>query len=341
MRNALVISSCVLLFSHNALGQDYRYAQFYNAPLLLNPALTGDHKYHYRFNLNYKDQWTSIANSFRTASGSFDMPAFENVDGDSKLGFGLSYLSDKAGSTNYGFRTMNLSTAYHLQTSLYSRLSAGLVFGYGQSGADFSNVKWESQHNGNNYDPGSGTGDVVLNQTINYFDAGAGIAWTGIDMVNDRKFTVGLSGLHLKYPNHSFIRQYDNRLKPKIQMHAEADFGHETYTIKPKLLIMNQGPSTYFSAGMMVRFGLGNIPDSRFTDAHVSSAFEVGLLYHYNHAISFAAQYEFRRDLMIALSYDISVSEISRVSPSGGFEIALRYQGLFKSERIKVKKDRD
>lgn len=325
----------------NLVSQDYRFSQFYNAPLMMNPALTGDHNSNYRFFLNYKDQWSSISNSFRTMAGSIDMPAFESVGSTSKMGFGLTFLSDKAGTTNYGFNNINLSTAYHLKTTRFSQISAGLNLGYGQSFADLNSVKWENQHNGNNYDPSLPSGESVFTEQITFLDAGAGIAWSATDMVNDRTYKFGLSGSHLNFPNHSFIGQYQNRLKPKFQLHGEMDFGYEYVSIKPKFIIMNQGPSTSFTAGMMARFRTGNQADSRYTDAYVGSAFELGVFYRYNESVYICAQYEFKRNLLIGLSYDFIISDLAAASAAGGYEIALRYQGLFKNERLKVKKDID
>ena len=135
-----------------AEAQDYRYSQFYNAPLLLNPAMAGNHEFDYRLNANYKNQWQSISNAYRTTSGSVDMPMFGDVAGMSKMGMGLTFLSDKAGSTNYGFTNINYSIAYHLKTNRYTQVSAGLLLGYGQSNINLSNVKWEDQHNGNNHE---------------------------------------------------------------------------------------------------------------------------------------------------------------------------------------------
>lgn len=330
----LIMSNSIL-----TLGQDYRFSQFHNTPLLLNPAMTGDHKDHYRFNLNYRNQWSSISNAFRSVSGSIDMPAFEDVGGNNKFGIGLSFLSDKAGSTNYGFNNVNLSLAYHLSTTRYSKLSAGLLFGYGQSSADFSSVKWESQYNGNNHDPSLPSGEAVIYDRIIYMDAGTGVLWSAIDPENDRKYSFGLSAMHLNFPNHSFIGQYKNRLKPKLQLHGETEFGYTYFALKPKFLIMNQGPATSFTLGAMIRFRLGNQPDSRFTDAHVGSAFEIGMFYRFDESVFFAIQYEFKRNLMIALSYDVIISDLSVASSAGGYEIALRYQGLFENNKIKVKKD--
>ncbi|MEQ8522357.1 MAG: PorP/SprF family type IX secretion system membrane protein, partial [Vicingaceae bacterium] len=184
-----------------AYGQDYRFSQFYNAPLVINPAMAGKHDLDYRLNTNYRNQWQSISTAYRTIAASYDMPMFENIGSISKMGFGLSFLTDKAGSTNYGFTNINGSFAYHLKTDRYTQLSAGILLGYGQSSVDLSNVRWESQHNGNNYDPSAPSGESVFAEKINYLDAGLGMIWTYFDPDYDRLFEIGLSAMHLNFPN--------------------------------------------------------------------------------------------------------------------------------------------
>ncbi len=173
MKTSLIYISAFLLLPALMFGQDYRYSQFYNAPLLLNPSLTGNHKADYRMHLNYRNQWSDISNAFKTISGSIDMQAFEGVQGTNKFGFGLMFLSDKAGSTDYGFTNINLSVAYHLMTTRYSKFSGGLILGYGQSQINLDDVKWESQHNGNNHDPSLPSGEVDFTDRIIFLDAGA------------------------------------------------------------------------------------------------------------------------------------------------------------------------
>ncbi len=320
-------------------AQDYRFSQFYNAPVTLNPALTGDHNLDYRLILNYRNQWSDVADGFKTVSASYDMPAFEDVEGINKMGFGLSYLADEAGTTEFGFTNVNLSFAYHTRTTRFSKLSGGLVLGYGQSKINLNNVKWESQHNGNNYDPSLPSGEVAFVDQVRYFDAGLGLTYVHIDPYNDRKFIFGLSATHVNFPNNSFIDQYQSRLKPRLSLHGEADFGLETVTLKPKLLVMSQGPSTSFTIGSLVGFNLGKQPDSRFTDAYVGSSFDLGLFYRYNESVYFAAQYQFKKNLLIGVSYDFIITDLAAATSAGGYEIALRYQGMFKNERIKVKKN--
>lgn len=136
MKTYLVYPAFLFLIPVFLQAQDYRFSQFYNTPLLVNPANTGNHSYDYRANLNYKNQWSSISDAFRTIGASYDMPMFEDISGMRKLGLGLSFLSDKSGSTNYGFTNINLSIAYHTKITRFSQLSGGIMLGYGRNSVD-------------------------------------------------------------------------------------------------------------------------------------------------------------------------------------------------------------
>ncbi|HEX8607316.1 MAG TPA: type IX secretion system membrane protein PorP/SprF, partial [Pedobacter sp.] len=82
-----------------ALAQDLHFSQYFNSPLLVNPANTGfipegDH----RLGINYRNQWASIGNPYKTFSifgdGQFFGERFEN----GWLGVGGALLRDVAGS---------------------------------------------------------------------------------------------------------------------------------------------------------------------------------------------------------------------------------------------------
>ena len=102
---------------------------------------------------------------------------------------------------------------------------------------------------------------------------------------------------------------------------------------------MNQGPSYFVNAGGLASFRLGDQPDSRFTNAYIASSFDIGMFYRFRESLMVTAQYEHKKRLLIGLSYDFILSDLSSVSRSGGFEIAIRYQGQFKNQKINIKKD--
>ena len=59
-----------------ACSQDLHFSQFFEAPLLRNPALAGIFTGDYRIQGVYRDQWNSFTNAYRTGSfnGEYKLP---------------------------------------------------------------------------------------------------------------------------------------------------------------------------------------------------------------------------------------------------------------------------
>ena len=54
---------------YHGYGQDLHFSQYFNAPLLVNPANTGfNPDYDYRFGGNYRNQWATVGNPYKTMS---------------------------------------------------------------------------------------------------------------------------------------------------------------------------------------------------------------------------------------------------------------------------------
>ena len=73
----LTILIITLVIGSELKAQDIHFSQFYNAPLTVNPALTGRIPGSYRVVINYRNQWPyqfDKATSFSTPAISFDMP---------------------------------------------------------------------------------------------------------------------------------------------------------------------------------------------------------------------------------------------------------------------------
>jgi len=62
------IISLLLFITIGLKAQDPRFSQFYLAPQVLNPAMTGIFDGEYRVTINYRNQWNSILanNAFTT-----------------------------------------------------------------------------------------------------------------------------------------------------------------------------------------------------------------------------------------------------------------------------------
>jgi hypothetical protein len=78
-------------------AQDIHFSQFYQAPLNLNPAMTGSFKGNIRATANFKNQWSSIPNHYQTINASYEMKFLKNKWENGYIAGGLNLFSDKAG----------------------------------------------------------------------------------------------------------------------------------------------------------------------------------------------------------------------------------------------------
>jgi len=73
-----------------AFSQDLHFSQFFNSPLLTNPANTGFiPEGDYRLGVNYRNQWASIsAFPYKTMSAFGDVQVMSNQDNTGWMGLG-------------------------------------------------------------------------------------------------------------------------------------------------------------------------------------------------------------------------------------------------------------
>src|SRR6202012_57059 len=96
-------------------AQDLHFSQFFNAPLLVNPANTGFlPEADYRLGANYRNQWSTIMQvPYQTMSIFGDAQVFRNRIDNGWLGLGGVLLRDVAGSGSLTSTEAYGSIAYH------------------------------------------------------------------------------------------------------------------------------------------------------------------------------------------------------------------------------------
>ena len=88
-------------------AQDIHFSQYFASPLTLNPSLTGSFEGQMRAIANYKSQWNSISpNMYRTMAASVDGSLMNE-----KLGCGLIFFNDKAGTSKMGLTQVALAAS--------------------------------------------------------------------------------------------------------------------------------------------------------------------------------------------------------------------------------------
>jgi type IX secretion system PorP/SprF family membrane protein len=188
-----MLITCMLGYV-SAFAQDHMYSQFFNSPVYLNPALTGQFEGDLRMSFIYRNQFTSVPGSFNYISGSIDY----NIP---KFGGGIGLLLTRSSEGTAYLTNTNISGTY-----AYSVGSEGFVLSFGlQAGATNRIIDWSKLVFGDQLDPRIGyipgsvsSADNPLYNNKFYFDSGA-----GINLVAG-EFNIGGALQHINRPNESF-----------------------------------------------------------------------------------------------------------------------------------------
>lgn len=335
-RTILHIAGFMLLVVSPVLAQDVHFSQFYNIPLVVNPAMTGAFNGDQRMSLNYKDQWKNVGSPYRTYALSFDMGLMKKKWKSSYLGAGLLVYKDVAGSAKMGTTNISLSAASFVSIGENQRISAGLQGGLVQRSLSAQNQSWDSQFCiscPDGYDPSAATNETTTAfNKISFGDFTGGLQWTysitdATLSSNDRKsVNAGVAFYHVNRPQQKF---YDvasiDKMYSRIAAHAGAFIGIKNFhlAILPTVLYQKQGPSQEINFGTLIRYTIKE--ESKFTGIFKETAVALGGYMRAKDAFIPSIQIEYA-SYAIGVSYDVNVSGLrSATKGNGGFEISLRY----------------
>ncbi len=313
-----IILSIIIGFSLSAQAQDPQFTQFYANPLYLNPAFAGSAKCP-RFNLNYRNQWPALKQTYITTSASYDQH-FDGING----GLGLLVLNDKAGEGTISTTNISAMYAYQLNVNRKFSMRFGLQGSYVQKKLD-----WEKLTFGDMIDPRYGfvyqTQEVRPKETRSYVDFSGGVlAYTS-------KVYGGLAVAHMTQPDEAFIVKGSSKLPMKITAHigallpvgdtysgyrGKANRDEGTY-ISPNLLYQQQAAFNQLNFGMYI----------------LHSPMVGGLWYRGNlgqkslvASDAFIALIGIQKGMFkFGYSYDVTVSKLSN-STGGSHELSLGLQ---------------
>lgn len=309
----IMLAVCALQVS----AQDVHFSQFFAAPLITNPANTGNFTGSFRIGGNYRDQWGSVTIPYRT----YDLYADAGISpGRSKnrLGIGLLALGDVAGDGALSSQRGLVSLAYHLQLdrdAIY-RLSVGLSGGLIQRQIRFNQLTFDNQWNGYYFDMALPNGESGFNEDFTYWDAGAGVLLT-ISPLSYTRYFIGASVLHLNEPNESFYND-DNKLSRRLQLQTGAYFPLSgKLNMQPMAYVSLQGAAYEVIGGSNFAYSLNEGDNPR--------SWLFGVWYRYYDAAWLLMGCTFG-NLSTSVSYDLNFSDLTAASNAmGGLELALVY----------------
>jgi type IX secretion system PorP/SprF family membrane protein len=178
----LVVLVHLLLLCHKKIGaQDIGFSQFYDQPLLRNPALAGIFNGDVRFTASYRNQWQTVTIPYRTFGLSSEVKfPMQIMNADVTGTFGLELFRDTAGTSE--FSTTQMLPAFNLsvRTGENAFLSAGFMAGLMQQRFDPTKLILNDQFIANSDGSFSVlpyTSQVFNNTSVDYFDLSAGISY--------------------------------------------------------------------------------------------------------------------------------------------------------------------
>lgn len=213
-----VLLLCSMLFfsGKSIYAQDFHYSQFFNAPLHLNPGLTGIYNGDIRYMGNYRSQWASVPVNYQTFTVAVDAKFIRKTFRKGFFSGGLELNYDQAGLSRMRLIDVNLSGSYTATFSEHFLMTLGATGRVGQRSFDDTDLSFDHQYNPINgqYDPYADNGEDFGNGSLFFPDLATGINFRLQDiestaLVNrlDKrsKLDFGVGVFHLLRPDQSFI----------------------------------------------------------------------------------------------------------------------------------------
>jgi type IX secretion system PorP/SprF family membrane protein len=318
------ILSFIMLFVVTKIdAQDIHFSQFFETPLLRNPALAGIFSGDVRLQGVYRTQWNSVTVPYQTGSlnGEYKLPVGKSND---FLTIGGQILYDKAGSTALSTTHVLPTVNYHksLSEEKNSYLSLGFMGGWVQRSINRSKITTNSQYDGTGYNAGLADGETFTKNNYSYLDGSVGMSFNAqIGEKENDNFFIGAAYHHFnKAKKISFYGNPEFEMTPKIVTSLGVRMGlTELSYFTFYADYSKQGLFTETVAGIMYSSKLDDIENPKYI-------LHAGALLRWNDAFVPVAKLDFK-PLSVAVSYDANISQLKSGSNGhGGFEVSLTYQ---------------
>ncbi|MBA3648128.1 MAG: PorP/SprF family type IX secretion system membrane protein [Chitinophagales bacterium] len=302
-----------------AFAQDTHFSQFYQAPLLINPAKAGFFNGNYRLQGIYRSQWKEITMPFKSITGTADLSLPAGEKKNNLFGIAVTSFADKAGDADYTTNEINASLSYHQSFGNDHRhfIGLGISTGVANTTFDYSKLIFDE-----NYKNGSNTESLPLSKA-HYLDFSAGIEY---NYLNEKtQYNFGIAVFHINHPALNYFGSYDGAyITRRLSLSAGAAVMlSKSIDLQPHAVFFLQGGEGEMELGTDFKMQLEKNNISHY-DVYFSGYYRVGDAFIPGLRIDM-------NDLSFALTYDFTVSKLSAVNKySGGPELSVTYTGKFK-----------
>ena len=328
----IVCSFFIFIVVDTASGQGLHFSQYYNAPLLVNPANTGfNPDYDFRLGANIRNQFANLGTAYNTMEIWGDARIMQDRFENGWLGIGGVILKDLAGGAGSLTATgVTGSIAYHQMLGYNSLLSGGFSLGYVTKKIDLSKLRFDNQWNGQFFDIAIPSNEPFAYSQVGYVDLQVGLnyAYFASDNVY---LNAGLSMMHVNRPRESFFDASitNNQVDPRYTAFANANIKIENlWIINPNIYISNMGPSWETVIGCNANRNLSGDGFQQLI---------VGMYYRNNDAIIPMIGYQVN-DLKCTFNYDATIYTLGNLNGTrGAYEMSIIKSGIFSKSTNGIK----
>ena len=314
----------------NVLGhaQSYHFSQFYSAPLLNNPAFTGDIDGAYRVSSNFRSQWSQGNTPYLTTVLSFDAKTLKNYTAENnKIGAGIYLMNDQSSGGALQSNTVGVSAAYNLSLDEYNDQSIGLGLQgvITQRRIDYSKLSFESQYGSNGFDPSLPVGEPINFSSRAFFNMNAGINYHYKHDYNSF-FASGAVYNTFNHDASAPANEFKIPLRYSFMIGGHVAIGYDR-TVYGSLNYVNQAKASELTIGAAYGIQIGE---------DKTQEIDFGLWHRVKDAIIPYIGYQLN-GFQFGLSYDYTISNIKTAGQiRNGYELSLSYTAADKTQERKL-----
>lgn len=317
-------------------AQDINFSQFYELPLLRNPALAGTYRGDIRFTTAYRNQWNSVTVPFQTQALSAEMKFGVSQNSDDYVSLGAQITNDVAGDSRLGKTQFMPMLTYHksMSSEKDAYISVGFLGGFVQQRFDPSKLSFDDQFVNGAYSPTNPTRQVFNNANVTYLDAAVGVKWSSV-LGYDTRYYIGGAYFHFTQPKVAFNAANDIRLNKKFVINAGLSVPTSDYDrVIMYMDFFTQGGSEQTQAGVMYRHDISQ------EETDLSFSLSAGAFMRWNDAVIPVIKLDYY-NWSLGMTYDVNISKLRTASQArGGFELTLTYANFLNITNSSLQKTR-
>jgi len=333
LSSILLLNTCMTFVS----AQDYSFSQFYEQPMLRNPALAGIFEGDIKVAALFKNQWQSVTVPFQTGSLSVEH-RFPIGKGNDFMTLGLQTFLDAAGDIQLKRSQIAPVLNFHksLNEEYNSYLSLGFMGGFTSSQFDITKMQFDDQFVNGSFDPNASTQQTFVRTSVNYWDLSTGLTY-GMSVGDNTDFYVGAALFHFNRPKVAF---YANNESTTLQSKFAVNAGLTSATSDLNRLIvffdyLQQGGNNNAMFG-----GYYGTDIKQDYDNNDKITLYLGAFYRLHDGFVPIVKLDYYK-LTFGVSYDIATSQLRTASQlRGGLEFTATYRATLNNRSEEAKKMR-